>query len=84
MDTLAVGINKLTLRAGDILVVHLGWPVADEQVCQLKEQLRDILPTGVTPMVITGDIGLTVLRRGETVEPEPAEVDAPTLVTVPG
>lgn len=84
MDTLAVGINKLTLKAGDIVVVHMGpsWsPLTGDEINQLRAQLNPVLPAGVQSLILSGDISLTVMRDSMPVEPD---VDAPAIVTIVG
>ena len=79
-DPLAVGINKLTLRAGDVVVVTMPEPMAGYDLARVERHVRERLPAGVFVLVRDSGVGLTVLRDGRPVEPE---VDAPVSVEVP-
>lgn len=73
---LSVGIAKLSLQPGDVLVVTvpenaLKW--GDTLVAEFAKRL----PPGVHVMWKAADIGLTVLRAGSPVTPE---VDTPLTV----
>ena len=70
MDPLAVGINKLTLRAGDVVVVTMPEPMAGYDLARVERHVRERLPAGVFVLVRDSGVGLTVLRDGRPVEPE--------------
>lgn len=70
MDSLAVGVSKLELRPGDVLVVRLPeWATQDDVRC-VQKRLGLELP-GTKCLVVSGNIGLSVLRTGVEVAPEP-------------
>ncbi len=82
MDSLAVGINKLTLKAGDLVAVTLPAHLGNEMYAAMdaiQEALTAVLPHGVKVMILTPGTTLTVLRDGQPVEPE---IDVPVTVEV--
>jgi len=83
MDSLAVGVNKLELRAGDVVVVRCGrGPLTHDEIRQLRAHLAAALPAGVRTLILSGDIDLTVMRDSVPVEPTPAEADPAVVCQV--
>ena len=79
MDTLPVGINKLELKAGDVLVVKINhhYPPTADEINRISDIVQASLPDGVQGLVITKEFDLAVLRDGTPLTPD---VDAPALV----
>lgn len=80
-ESITVGINKLSLKPGDVLVVHMPKYSSIENIEYIKDFLPKVLPDGVKTMVCA-DIGLTVLRNDVEIKPEPAEIDESITVEV--
>lgn len=78
-DSLLVGINKLTLQPGDVLVVTVPGSTMADHIERVGEQIKRHLPAGVQVMVNPAYVDVTVLRAGQPVEPE---VDEATVVEV--
>jgi hypothetical protein len=78
-NPLAVGISKLELKAGDVVVLKVNAPMpptADE-INRFIDVTQSVLPDGVKCLVLTPEFDLTVLRDGTAVEPV---ADTPTVV----
>jgi hypothetical protein len=73
MDSLTVGINKLSLQPGDVVV----FTVPDDP--NTLWHFGDILPDGVEMLVLPASVGISILRNGQPVAPE---VEAPIEVEV--
>ena len=82
MDSLTVGINKLTLRSGDLLVVQFPPDgMSQDFASKFSEGLASVLPEGVKTLILVDGVQLSVIRDGTQVKFEPPENDAPIMVT---
>ena len=61
----AFEIGKLQLREGDVLVVRTDRPMSHQATETTRKHLRDLLPRGVTIMIIDKGVELSVLTKAE-------------------
>lgn len=83
-DSIQVGINKLMLQRGDILVVKCPKHTTVDQCDQMRLRIEELLPVseGIKVMITFG-VDFVLLRNGCDVNPEPVEFDAAISVDVP-
>ncbi len=70
-------VAKLSLRPGDVLVVHAPDVKSPEVGGQLVKMFKDIVTAGVEVIVTQQPLDFSILGK-----PVPADVDEPTTVTV--
>lgn len=70
-DPLRVGLTKLSLRPGDVLVLTVPEGTTGARRQHMAEQIGALLPPGVNHVVtMPSSHSLTVLRNDSPVEPE--------------
>ena len=69
IEAIAVGIAKLTLKPGDILVIRFPREMNVRSIEAflplLKNELKTKLPNGVSSLLLHGDIELTVVGKDD-------------------
>ncbi len=65
METLEVGLQKLSLQPGDVLLVQAGREFSEYQAERLKEMLADHLGFAVPIMVVSGRSQVKVVSEDE-------------------
>jgi hypothetical protein len=54
--------QRLTLKPGDVLVLHVKGRLSDEQVAMIRSRLLHFLPDGVQAMVLDQGTSLEVVE----------------------
>jgi hypothetical protein len=54
--------QRLTLKPGDVLVLHVKGRISDEQVAMIRSRLLPLLPDGVQAMVLDQGTSLEVVE----------------------
>lgn len=52
---------KLTMRPGDVLVANVPGSITATQAEAIRARIAEVLPQDVRVLVLSGDVGLTVL-----------------------
>jgi hypothetical protein len=80
MDSLTVGINKLSIRPGDVVLVTLpDGDMTPTVMDEISKAFKESLGEDFGLLFRSASLGLTILRNGQPVAPE---VDAPIEVEV--